>query len=114
MGCHLRLGRSVTLQAGAVRGSAKLAAVRLVAVAAGDTRREHLALLERAVVVDLVQHLPVGVIKALAYRCDCVGLGQPLARSPCFGELPTASVAEAAAFDLRPQGPRRATANSIA
>ena len=36
------------------RRRTKLGAVRLVAVAAGDAGREHLALLERAVVVDLV------------------------------------------------------------
>src|SRR5215470_12209749 len=47
MGAHGILVDSVALQAGAVRGSAELAAVRLVAVAAGDTGREHLALLER-------------------------------------------------------------------
>ena len=51
----------VALQADAVTRRTKLCAVRLVAVAAGDAGREHLALLERAVVVDLVQHLAVGM-----------------------------------------------------
>src|SRR5262245_29376053 len=63
---HRILVGGVTLQAGVVGGSAKLAAVRLVAVAAGDADREHLALLERTVVIDLIQHLTVGVIKTLA------------------------------------------------
>ena len=44
----------VALQADAVARKPQLGAVRLVAVAAGDAGREHLALLERAVVVDLV------------------------------------------------------------
>ncbi len=114
MGGYRILGGGVTLQADAIGRSAELGAVRLVAIAAGDTRREHLALLERAVVVDLVQHLPVGLIKSLTYRRDCVRLGKPSARSPCFGELAAASVAEAAGFDLRPQDSRRAAANGIA
>ena len=33
---------------------------------ASDTRRKHLALLERAVIVDFVLHLPVGVIEPAA------------------------------------------------
>src|SRR5262249_3234068 len=91
-GARIR-GGGVTLQAGAVGRGAKLAAVRLVAVAAADTGREHLALLERAVVVDLVLHLPVSVIKALAYWRDHVRLGQPSAWNPCFGGLAAASMA---------------------
>ena len=43
----------------------ELGAVRIVTVAAGDALGEHLALLERAVVVDLILHLPVGEIEAL-------------------------------------------------
>ena len=53
----------VTLQTGAVAGEAQLGAMRIVAIAAGDAGREHLALLERAVIVDLVEHLPVGMIE---------------------------------------------------
>ena len=64
----MRCGRvfvgRVALQADAVAGRAQLGAMRLVAIAAGDAGREHLALLERAVVVDLVEHLPVGMIEA--------------------------------------------------
>ena len=43
----------VTLQADAVPRRAQLGAVRIVAIAAGDAGREHPALLEGAVVVDL-------------------------------------------------------------
>jgi hypothetical protein len=46
MGGHRIFGGGVTLQADSVGGSAELGAVRLVAVAAGDAGREHLALLE--------------------------------------------------------------------
>ena len=48
----------------------QLGAVRIVAVAAGHAGREHLALLERAVIVDLVEHLPVGVIEPAASGDD--------------------------------------------
>ena len=51
-------------------GRAELCAVRLVAVAAGHAGREHPALLERAVIVDLVAHLPVGLIEAARQRRD--------------------------------------------
>ena len=68
-------------------GRAKLGAVRLVAIAAGDAGREHLALLERAVVVDLVEHLPVGMIEPAAERRDRVRVRQPPARQPILGEL---------------------------
>jgi hypothetical protein len=53
----------VALEADAVAGYAKLPGVRLVTIAAGDAGREHLALLERAVFVDLVLHLPVGLVE---------------------------------------------------
>ena len=56
----------MALQADAVARKPQLGAVRLVAVAAGDAGREHLALLERAVVVDLVEHLPVGMVEPAA------------------------------------------------
>src|SRR3954468_20544348 len=113
MGGYRILGGGMTLQAAAVGGSAKLAAVRLVAMAAGDAGREHLALLERAVVVDLVQHLPVGVIETLAHWRYQVRLGQPSARSPCFGGLAAASVTKTAGLDLSPQGPWRAAATAL-
>ena len=62
--------------------SAQLGAVRLMAIAAGDAGREHLALLERAVVVDLVEHLPVGMIEPARKRRDRMRVGQPPAREP--------------------------------
>jgi len=70
-GGRILVGR-VTLQADAVPGRAKFRRVRLVAVAAGDAGREHFALAERAVVVDLVEHLSVGVIEPARERRDGV------------------------------------------
>ena len=62
--------RRMALQTDAVARQLEFRAVRVVAVAAGDALGEHLALLEGAVVVDLVLVLPVGKIKALAQRRD--------------------------------------------
>jgi threonine dehydrogenase-like Zn-dependent dehydrogenase len=74
--------RRVALQANAVARELQLRTVRVVAVAAGDAPGEHLALLERAVVVDLVLHLPVGEIEAAAQRGYDMRVGQPSARNP--------------------------------
>ena len=64
----MRCGRvfvgGVTLQAHAVAGRAKLRRVRLVAIPAGDAGREHLALLERTVIVDFIAHLSVGIVES--------------------------------------------------
>jgi len=51
----------VALQTDAVTGYFQLIAVRVVAIAAGDAGRKHFALLERAVIVDFILHLPIGV-----------------------------------------------------
>src|SRR5262249_32794404 len=92
--------RCVALRADGIGGSAKLRAVRLVAIAAGDAGREHLALLERAVVVDLVAHLSVGLVQPARERRDGVGVGEPAAGRPIPGEFAAARVAEAAGLDL--------------
>ena len=55
--------RRVTLHADAGAGRSQLRRVRLVAIAAGDAGCEHPALLERPIVVDLVQHLAIGMIE---------------------------------------------------
>src|SRR5437899_3159457 len=47
------LVRRVTLQAHTITGSTKLCAVRLMTIAAGDSCREHLALLEWGIIVRL-------------------------------------------------------------
>ena len=104
----------MTLQANAVTGRAQLRAVRLVAIAAGDAGRKHPALLERAVIVDFVEHLPVGVIAPAGERRDPVRVGKPPAWNPVLGESGAARVAEAAGLDLLAQQRRREVARGIA
>jgi hypothetical protein len=58
------LRRLVALRAHRVAGRAQLERVRIVAIRAGDAVRVHPALRERAPVVDLVAHLPVGEVEA--------------------------------------------------
>src|SRR5271169_6189775 len=72
----------------------------LVAVAAGDARREHPALFERAVIVDFVEHLPVGVIETSGERRDKVGIRQRGSWHPILGKLRASRMAHAASLDL--------------
>src|SRR5262245_62270554 len=103
MRCRRVLVGCVALPADAVAGGAQLRPVRLVAVAAGHTRREHLALLERAVVVDLVAHLSVGVIQPARQPRDDVRVGQRPTGYPILGKLAAARMAQAAGLDLLAQ-----------
>ncbi len=80
------LVRRMALQADAVAGQLQLRAVRVVAVAAGHALHEHLALLDRPVIIDLVFHLPVGEIKAAGEGRDDVGVGEPAPRDPILGD----------------------------
>ena len=88
--------------------------MRLVAIAAGDAGGEHLALLERAVIVDLVEHLPVGVIEPACERRDDVRVGQRPARHPVLGKFAAAGVAQAAGLDLLANQRRREVARGVA
>src|SRR5258708_38638235 len=93
----------MTLQAHTVARKAKLGAVRVMTVAAGNTCRKHLALLERAVIVNLIQHLPVGLIKPVRERRDQVRIGKPSAGGPFLRQFRAARVAEAAGLHLLAQ-----------
>ena len=104
----------MALQTHAVAGEKKFRTVRIVAIAAADAGSEHLALLERAVVVDLVQHLSIGLVKALRQRRHRVGIGQPAARDPGFGKLGASGVTKPASLDLLAQQARRHAAVRIA
>jgi hypothetical protein len=97
----------VALHADAIPGRAKFCGVRLVAIAAGDAGRKHLALLERAVIVDLVPHLAIGMIEAAGQRGDDVGVRQPPPRDPILGEFAASRVAQAAGLDLTTDEGRR-------
>ena len=50
------------MQANAIAWSTEFRGMGFMAIAAGDTGREHPALLERAIIVHLIAHLPVGMI----------------------------------------------------
>src|SRR5262249_8746299 len=105
--------RRVTLHADAVAGGAQLRSVRLVAVAAGDAGREHLALLERAVIVDLVLHLAVGVIEPAREGRDQMGVRKPPPGNPVLGELAAAGLAKPAGLALLAQKRGREVAGSV-
>src|SRR5215471_834884 len=92
--------RRVTLHADAVTGCTQPRGVRLVAVAAGDASREHLALLERAVIVDLVLHLAVGVIEPAREGRDHMRVREPSPGNPVLGELAATGMTKPAGLDL--------------
>src|SRR5260221_12965085 len=85
-----------------------------VAIAAGHAGREHLALLKRAIIVDLVKHLSVRVIKPANEERDGVSVGQWLSRDPVFRKLAASRMAQAAGLDLPARRCRRDTALRIA
>src|SRR5262245_14725870 len=85
-----------------------------VAIAAGNAGCEHFALLKRAVVVDLIEHLPVGLIKAPANRRNGVCLRQPLTREPAFRKLTTTRMTQTARLRLFAQAKGQLAARRIA
>src|SRR3954447_5770147 len=93
----------MALQADAVARKPQAGAVRLVAVAAGDARREHLALLERTVVENLVEHLPVGMVEPAGERRDPMRVRQPSAGDPILRERATTRVTQPAGLHLLAQ-----------
>src|SRR5580704_17142652 len=86
----------MAFQADAITRGAKRGAVRIMAIAAGDTRREHLALLERAIFVGLVEHLAVGMINPVSERRDRMRVGEPVAGDPILGKRAATRVATSA------------------
>jgi hypothetical protein len=93
----------VTFEADSITRKPQLGAVWVVAIATGDARGEHLALLERAVIIDLVEHLTVGRIKPSAKECYGMRVGEPLAGDPILRELTAACVAQPAGLNLLAQ-----------
>src|SRR5215469_6747691 len=90
----------MALQADAVAGQAKLGGMRFMTIAAGDPGREHLALLERAIIVDLVEHLSVGLIEPVGKQRDRVRIGKRPTGDPILGKLGASRMAQAASLDL--------------
>ena len=98
------LGR-VALETETIAGNSLLAAVRVVAVAAGHPCCKHLALLERDVVIGLgdVPHLAVRPVDiSCERRSNRVRFLKPVPRRPFLGQLAAARVAAAAGFNFRP------------
>ena len=75
-------------------------AVRVVAVRAGHARGVHLALQERAVLVDLVLLLAVGLVEPLFKQGHAVGVGQRLAELVVEPALSATRVAARTRFHL--------------
>ena len=107
MGGRVEARRRVALRAHRVARHAQLLAVRVVAVGAGDALRVHAALQERAVVVDLVAHLPVGVVEIRLEQRDTIGVAERRAGMPGVVELAAPRVASRAGLDLAARGSRR-------
>src|SRR6266478_5010678 len=103
----------MALQAHAVACNTEFGGMGLVAIAAGHAGREHLALLERAVIVDLVEHLPVGMIETAGERRNRVRVGQRSSGEPSLGKLAAPGVAQPAGLDFYTQRARCAAADSI-
>src|SRR5262249_48299957 len=80
----------------------------------GNAGGEHLALLERAVVVDLVEHLPVGLIKAPANRRNGVCFRQPFTRQPVFRKLTSTRMTQTAGLRLFAQAKGQLAARRVA
>jgi hypothetical protein len=103
----------MALQACVVAGKPQLAAVRIVAIAARDARCEHLALLERAVIIDLVARLAVGLVEPTGDRRNHMRVGQPAPRNPVLGKRAAARVAEPAGLDFFAQQGWRGVAQRV-
>ncbi len=114
MGGRVEALRLVALQADRIALQNRLAAVRVVAVAAGDAGREHPALLEGSVVVDLAQHLAVGLIEAPVQRRHDMRLRQPAAGLPVLRRAAAPRMAQPAGLDLLAQRPGRCAAVRVA
>jgi hypothetical protein len=104
----------VALQANAIAWSAQLGGMGVKTIAACDAGREHLALLERTVIVLLVAHLPVRMIKPASKERDGVRVGQGLSRHPVFRKFAASRMVPPAGLDLSARLRRRDAALGIA
>src|SRR5512132_2558370 len=100
MRARRKMGLRVALQADAVSLGAQARGVRLVAIAAGHALGVHPALHERAVLVDFVADLAVGLVEARLEQCREVGVRQRLAARRLLRELAAPRVAARAGVDL--------------
>ena len=113
--CRLIPVYGVTLLAYTVARNAKLGAMGIVAIAAGNAGSEHLALLKWAVVVDLlsISHLPICVVLFMRQRRDQVCGRQPTAGYPVLIELRAPGVTKTTGLNLFAKQSRRPIAVRI-
>src|SRR5215469_8107638 len=97
----------MALQAEPIAGHAQLGAMWLVTVAACHASGKHLALLERTIIIHLVEHLTVDLIKPTRQQRHCVCVGEPMARNPIFREFAAARVAQPACLHFLAEHSRR-------
>ena len=88
------------MQTYAITGSAKLRAMRLVAITTGHASGKHLALLEDAIIVNLIAHLPIGIVQAAGERTNDMGVRKRSSRYPILGKFAAAGVTKAACLDF--------------
>src|SRR5262245_8659661 len=112
MRCSFIFARHMTLRADAITRRAERGTVRIVAIAARDACRKHLALPERQIIVDLldVAHLAVGIGQVSIHRRDQVRIGKRLPGYPFFRKLRASGMAQAACLDLLAQAERHSIA----
>jgi len=101
MGGRVVRRRLVARSAHAVALGPQARGVRVVAVGARNAARVHAALQERAVLVVLVEDLPVGLVEPLVEEGHAVRLREGLAGTPVLADLRAPRVAPPAALDLR-------------
>ena len=94
------LSRQVAGRADGVALSAQLAAVRIVAVAARDAARIHLALQERTPDVHFVALLAIGVVERAGEQRGAIVIEKRFAGRVSFGDLAAPRMALRADFDL--------------
>src|SRR5271170_2481011 len=88
--------------------------MRIVTIAAGNALRKHPALLERAIIVDFVLHLPVGMIEPAAEGRYRMGFGERLAGLPVLGKFAAPRVTQSTGLNFPAQRHGRDAALRIA
>src|SRR5262245_32235009 len=104
----------MALQAGVIAGRAKLGAVWFMAITAGHAGGEHFALFERAIVVDLVQHLPIGLVETPRNGGNGVCIRQPFTWPPILRKLATPGMTQPTGLSLLAQAEGQLAARGVA
>ncbi len=99
----------VALEANALAWRAECRAMRIVTITTGYSRREHLALFERQIIIGFLlnAYLSIGKKEKAIESRDLMRIGKRLSWGPIFREHVASRVAKAAGFDLLAQGSGR-------